>query len=106
MTKVSFRTNILLKSIIGKDLITDDNIAVLELIKNSFDSGSKVAEIIFRDVETNLPLKDYKTFNNSNSQLSVNLFKQNSADRISLNFKLFCCNQFCICCSLISKYRL
>lgn len=65
MTKVSFRTNILLKSIIGKDLITDDNIAVLELVKNSFDSGSKVAEIIFRDVETNLPLKDYKTYNNS-----------------------------------------
>ncbi len=65
MTKVSFRTNILLKSIIGKDLITDDNIAVLELVKNSFDSGSKIAEIIFRDIETDLPLKDYKTYNNS-----------------------------------------
>ena len=37
MAKVSFRTNAELKSIIGKDLITDDNIAVLELVKNSFD---------------------------------------------------------------------
>ena len=47
MAKVSFRTNAELKSIIGKDLITDDNIAVLELVKNSFDAGSKTADIIF-----------------------------------------------------------
>lgn len=28
-----FKTNIQLKSIIGKDLINDDNIAILELVK-------------------------------------------------------------------------
>ena len=50
MTKVNFRTNVLLKSIIGKDLITDDNIAVLELVKNSFDSGSKESKVVFRNV--------------------------------------------------------
>lgn len=65
MPEVSFRTNILLKSIIGKDLITDDNIAVLELVKNSFDAGSKKAEIIFRDVVTEKPLKEYKKKNHS-----------------------------------------
>lgn len=63
MAKVSFRTNILLKSIIGKDLITDDNIAVLELVKNSFDAGSKKAEIIFRDVANKQPLKEFKQAN-------------------------------------------
>lgn len=63
MAKVSFRTNILLKSIIGKDLITDDNIAVLELVKNSFDAGSNEAKIIFRDVVTELSAKDYKKYN-------------------------------------------
>lgn len=47
MAKVHFRTNVLLKSIIGKDLITDDNIAVLELVKNSFDANSKNVEIHF-----------------------------------------------------------
>jgi signal transduction histidine kinase len=47
MSKVNFRTNVLLKSIIGKDLITDDNIAVLELVKNSFDSGSNEVIIEF-----------------------------------------------------------
>jgi HSP90 family molecular chaperone len=65
MAKVSFRTNILLKSIIGKDLITDDNIAVLELIKNSFDAGSNEAKLIFRDVSTALSTKDYKNNNKS-----------------------------------------
>lgn len=49
MGKVRFRTNALLKSIIGKDLITDDNIAVLELVKNSFDAGSKKVDIIFEN---------------------------------------------------------
>ena len=65
MAKVSFRTNILLKSIIGKDLITDDNIAVLELVKNSFDAGSKKAEIIFRDIISELSIKEYKKKNES-----------------------------------------
>jgi signal transduction histidine kinase/anti-sigma regulatory factor (Ser/Thr protein kinase) len=53
MTKVHFRTNALLKSIIGKDLITDDNIAVLELVKNAFDAGSKKVDIIFSNILKN-----------------------------------------------------
>ncbi|WP_297868011.1 ATP-binding protein [uncultured Flavobacterium sp.] len=65
MAKVRFRTNILLKSIIGKDLITDDNVAVLELVKNCFDSGSNNAKIIFRDIISNLSLRDYKKSNSS-----------------------------------------
>ncbi|WP_405376870.1 ATP-binding protein [Nonlabens sp. Asnod3-A02] len=65
MAKVSFRTNILLKSIIGKDLITDDNIAVLELVKNSFDAGSNQAKLIFRDLLTGVSTKDFKKHNES-----------------------------------------
>lgn len=53
MSKVHFRTNALLKSIIGKDLITDDNIAVLELVKNSFDAGSLSVDIIFSNILKN-----------------------------------------------------
>src|SRR6478735_7400166 len=53
MAKVNFRTNVLLKSIIGKDLITDDNIAVLELVKNSFDAGSTKVDIIFENILKN-----------------------------------------------------
>lgn len=53
MSKVYFRTHALLKSIIGKDLITDDNIAVLELVKNSFDAGSNKVDIIFKNILRN-----------------------------------------------------
>lgn len=65
MAKVNFRTNAELKSIIGKDLITDDNIAVLELVKNSFDAGSKKVDIIFENLIHNTDSKSYKKSNNS-----------------------------------------
>jgi signal transduction histidine kinase len=48
-----FKTNVLLKSIIGKDLINDDNIAVNELVKNSYDANSKTVDIIFRNLKEN-----------------------------------------------------
>ncbi len=48
-----FKTNVLLKSIIGKDLINDDNIAVLELVKNAFDAGSKKVDILFKNIKQN-----------------------------------------------------
>lgn len=51
--KANFKTNILLKNIIGKDLITDDNLAVLELVKNSFDAGSPSVDIIFKNIKEN-----------------------------------------------------
>lgn len=50
MSEVHFKTNILLKNIIGKDLITDDNIAVLEIVKNSFDAGSPTVELEFKNI--------------------------------------------------------
>lgn len=53
MAKVRFTTHAHIKSIIGKDLITDDNIAVLELVKNSFDAGSKKVEIVFSNILQN-----------------------------------------------------
>jgi signal transduction histidine kinase len=49
-----FKTNVLLKSIIGKDLITDDYIAVLELVKNAFDAGSPGLELHFNNIEDNV----------------------------------------------------
>lgn len=41
MTKtVHFKTHSLLKNLVGKDLINDDSIAIIELIKNAYDAGS------------------------------------------------------------------
>jgi len=53
MEQLHFKTNIQLKSIIGKDLINDDNIAVLELVKNSFDANAKRVDIIFSNLKKN-----------------------------------------------------
>ena len=41
MKPVTFRISSGLKSIIGRELITDDFIAVFELVKNSFDAGAQ-----------------------------------------------------------------
>ncbi|QBA23061.1 histidine kinase [Chryseobacterium indologenes] len=71
MSKVRFRTNALLKSIIGKDLITDDNIAVLELVKNSFDAGSKTVDIIFENILKNDDSKKLKNPTENSSKLII-----------------------------------
>lgn len=42
-----FKTNTLLKNLVGKDLINDDNIAIVELIKNSYDAGSPSVTVKF-----------------------------------------------------------
>jgi signal transduction histidine kinase len=50
MTEEYFKTNVLLKNIVGKDLINDDNIAVLELVKNSYDARAKKVDLYFRNL--------------------------------------------------------
>lgn len=42
-----FSTHAHLKNLIGKDLINDDNIAIIELVKNAYDAGSTVVEVHF-----------------------------------------------------------
>ncbi|ODB34895.1 hypothetical protein A9L43_26120 [Pseudomonas mosselii] len=47
MQALNFRVSAQLKSIIGRDLITDDFVAVFELVKNSFDAGASEVDIHF-----------------------------------------------------------
>lgn len=48
MTKpYHFKTNTLLKNLVGKDLINDDNIAIVELVKNAYDAGSPSVSVRF-----------------------------------------------------------
>ena len=44
---MKFRVSSALKNIIGRDLITDDFIAIFELVKNSYDAGAKKVIITF-----------------------------------------------------------
>ena len=48
--KVQFKISSALKDIIGKDLITDDYVAVFELVKNSYDAHSSRVDIVFQNI--------------------------------------------------------
>ncbi|SEB00829.1 Histidine kinase-, DNA gyrase B-, and HSP90-like ATPase [Flavobacterium gillisiae] len=65
-----FKTNVQLKSIIGKDLINDDNIAILELVKNSFDADAKQVKIKYFNLKQNDD-KKVETFSDFTSRLII-----------------------------------
>jgi signal transduction histidine kinase len=65
-----FKTNVQLKSIIGKDLINDDNIAILELVKNSFDADAKQVKIKYFNLKQNDD-KNIEAFSNFTSRLII-----------------------------------
>ena len=47
MDKVQFKVSSAIKDLVGKDLIRNDNIAVFELVKNSYDAFASKVVIIF-----------------------------------------------------------
>lgn len=49
MKNVKFRISSFLKDLIGKELITDELVAVFELVKNSFDANANKVKIIFEN---------------------------------------------------------
>lgn len=50
--KLDFRISSGLKNIIGKELITNDMIAIFELVKNSYDADAKEVKIVFENVKS------------------------------------------------------
>jgi len=50
---LQFKISSALKNIIGRDLITDDFIAVFELVKNSYDAHATRVDVIFENIYTN-----------------------------------------------------
>ena len=50
MSILHFKTNAQLKNLIGKDLINDDNIAIVELVKNSCDARSRKIKVEFHNL--------------------------------------------------------
>lgn len=48
---VHFLSHVNIKNIIGKELINDDNVAVMELVKNSYDAGAKEVIVEFKHLK-------------------------------------------------------
>lgn len=51
MAKLEFKVSTGLKNIIGRELITDDDIAIFELVKNAYDANAKKVKIIFQNLK-------------------------------------------------------
>lgn len=49
MGELQFRISSALKDLVGKDLITSDNVAIFELVKNSYDAYASKVDITFAD---------------------------------------------------------
>lgn len=58
MSKASFRISSYLKDIIGRDLVTNEFVAIFELVKNSFDAGATRVDIEFDPHEGTLTIID------------------------------------------------
>lgn len=55
--ELPFKISSALKNIIGKELITDEFVAVFELVKNSFDAYAENVQVIFKDLHDNSKAK-------------------------------------------------
>lgn len=49
MNELNFKISSALKNLIGKELITDEFVAIFELVKNSFDANAKRVKVIFEN---------------------------------------------------------
>lgn len=90
MANVSFKISSALKTIIGKELITDDFIAVFELVKNSFDANARVVEIIFQGLQSDTPciiIKDNGDGMDDNDIHNKWLFVAYSAKKLEQDYR-------------------
>jgi hypothetical protein len=47
--KLNFEVSTGLKRVLGRELITDDEVAIFEMVKNSFDAGADMVNLFFGD---------------------------------------------------------
>jgi signal transduction histidine kinase len=84
--KETFKISAALKDIIGKELITDEFVAVFELVKNSFDANASKVEVIFEnnkdDNNARIMIKDDGKGMNDNDIKNKWLFVAYSAKRL------------------------
>ncbi len=83
-TPLQFKISSALKNIIGSDLISDDFIAVFELVKNSYDAHASKVEITFKNIYSDnakIIIKDNGKGMNYNDLINKWLFVAYSAKK-------------------------
>ncbi|MDQ3142174.1 MAG: ATP-binding protein [Bacteroidota bacterium] len=84
MAELKFKVSAALKDIIGRDLITDEYIAVFELVKNAFDAHATQVDIYFENIysgQAKIIIKDDGKGMNYNDLLERWLFVAYSAKK-------------------------
>lgn len=69
---MKFRISSALKDIIGKELITNDLVAIFELVKNSYDAGANEVKITFVNVKKGINTKSRIIISDNGSGMSPN----------------------------------
>lgn len=90
MSNVTFKISSALKNIIGKELITDDFIAVYELVKNAFDANAREVEIVFEGLKSENPriiIKDNGDGMNDEDLKNKWLFVAYSAKKLEQDYR-------------------
>lgn len=90
MSNVSFRISSGLKDIIGRELITDDFIAVFELVKNSFDADASNVSVTFQNLQSTNPsivIKDNGNGMDEDDILNKWLFVAYSAKKSDTDYR-------------------
>jgi len=90
MSDVSFKISSGLKNIIGRELITDDFIAVFELVKNSFDADASSVSVKFQNTQSTNPsivIKDNGSGMDKNDILNKWLFVAYSAKKSDTDYR-------------------
>lgn len=90
MSNVTFKISSALKNIIGKELITDDFIAVYELVKNAFDANAREVEIVFEGLKSENPriiIKDNGDGMNDDDLKNKWLFVAYSAKKLEQDYR-------------------
>ncbi|MGG5509422.1 sensor histidine kinase [Myroides odoratimimus] len=80
--ELQFKISSALKNIIGRDLITDDFIAVFELVKNAYDAHATRVDVIFENIDSvnaKIIIKDNGKGMNYNDLINKWLFVAYSA---------------------------
>ena len=64
---VYFLAHVNIKNIIGKELINDDNVAVMELVKNAYDAGASKVDVDFKNL-TSLEQINHEVIRSDNGE--------------------------------------
>lgn len=76
VSKQKFRVSSAVKSLLGKDLVTNKYVAVLELVKNSYDAGSNDVWVVFDHLDKEGKVRSIRIVDNGSGMSENDILKK------------------------------